>query len=141
MSLYETPEWHQAPQTPPQGKFWILTIPEHDFSPDSLPDEVQHLHGQLEEGEGGFRHWQLVATMRRKSRLRAVKLTFGPRAHCEPTRSEAARRYVLKEETRVPGTQFSLGTLPTRRNSATDWEFVWESAKSGRFMLLIKRLD
>lgn len=52
-------------------------------------------------------------------------------AHCELTRSEAADEYVWKEDTRIAGTQFELGRKPHRRNNATDWELIWESAKSG----------
>lgn len=129
------------PSDSPQGKWWILTIPEHDFSPDSLPAECQHIHGQLEVGDGGFRHWQLVVTMQRKSRLRAVKSVFGSRAHCEATRSEAARAYVQKDETAVEGTRFELGKLPIRRNEKTDWQSVWELAKSGRVNVFLIKVD
>lgn len=115
-----------------QGKYWMLTIPFDDWErPNELPEGVQQIRGQGETGTGGFRHWQLAITMRRKSRLRTIKSIFGTTAHCELSRSEAARGYVWKEETRIPDTQFEIGTLPHRRNSVEDWESVWELAKRG----------
>jgi len=48
----------------------------------------------------------------------------------EPSRSDAARAYVHKEDTR-DGDQFEFGQLPCNRNSSTDWERVKELAKSG----------
>lgn len=51
--------------------------------------------------------------------------------HAELSRSEAAASYVWKEDTSVPGTRFELGAKPFRRNSVTDWESVWSSAREG----------
>lgn len=68
---------------------------------------------------------------RRKVRLRGVREVFGP-YHAEPTRSAAAREYVQKEDTRIAGTQFELGSLPMRRSERTDWDAVKASAQSGR---------
>jgi len=59
-----------------------------------------------------------------------VVKTFGP-VHVEPTRSSAALEYVWKEDTRVDGTQFELGSRPLKRNSDKDWEVIRESAKRG----------
>lgn len=112
-----------------QARFWLHTIPVHEFVP-YLPEGVCHLAGQMEEGEGGFRHWQLVSSFARKVTLAQVRRIFGP-FHVEPTRSDAARAYVFKEDTRVAGTQFELGVLPFRRNASTDWNAVREAAKSG----------
>lgn len=106
-------------------KFWLLTIPSHLFMP-FLPKGVAHIQGQLEMGsETGYLHWQLVVTLESKQRLSAIKRIFGDCPHCEPTKSDAARNYVFKDETRVDGTQFELGELPMRRNEKKDWDMVF----------------
>jgi hypothetical protein len=110
-----------------QGIFWILTIPLHGFTP-FLPDGIEWIKGQLETGDGGFQHWQLVAAYSKKASVRTCRDTFGP-YHAELTRSEAAADYVWKEATSVPGTRFELGAKPICRNSKTDWESVWNYAK------------
>lgn len=117
----------------PQGRYWILTIPEADFNPPGPrigEDRLVYLKGQLEEGDGGFRHYQLYCAFNHAVRLVHVKKIFGARVHAELTRSDAARSYVWKESTRV-GDQFESGELALRRNNKTDWEQVWEAAKSG----------
>lgn len=86
---------------PRQAVYWMLTIPQHLFLP-WLPPTVAHLQGQLELGEGGFLHWQVVASFRKKVSLAGVRAVFGD-AHAEPTRSDAARDYVFKDDTRVEG--------------------------------------
>ena len=87
-----------------QARFWLLTIPHADFLP-YLPPTVNHLAGQLELGEGGFLHWQLVVSFARKVRLGGVKSIFGSSCHAEPTRSDAARAYVHKEDTAIRETR------------------------------------
>lgn len=115
-----------------QARFWLLTIPHADFLP-FLPDSVVHLAGQLERGDStGYLHWQLIATFGRAVRLAHVRRIFGNSVHAEPSRSDAARKYVWKDETSVPQTRFELGTLPTRRNVSHDWAAIWESATAGR---------
>lgn len=117
----------------PQFRYWLLTIPHYSFTP-FLPQNCSYVKGQLEEGgTTGYRHWQLLAHTGRKLTLSAVKAIFGPTAHIEPSRSEAADAYVWKEDTRVEGTQFELGKRPFKRNSDTDWQAVLDAAKSGQF--------
>lgn len=112
-----------------QAKYWILTIPANDFKPGSEPPpNVAYLRGQLEQGEGGFLHWQLLACFRSKQRLGGVKSVFGRTAHCEPTRSRAAEEYVWKEATAVADTRFEIGRRPFQRNSSTSWSGVWAAA-------------
>lgn len=114
------------------GKHWICTIPETDWTPPvALPGGLDYLRGQLEVGEGGFRHYQVYAILAAKTTLARAKNYFCVSAHLELTRSEAARDYVWKEDTRVEGTQFELGNLPFRRNAKTDWDAVVTIAKSG----------
>jgi len=119
------------------GRWFILTIPQADISLldtlYELPQEIIYMKGQKELGEGGYKHWQLVVCMRVNSRIPAVKRHFCNSAHVELTRSASALAYVWKEETRVPNSQFEYGSLPVKRNSATDWDKVWDSAKKGNF--------
>jgi len=111
------------------GRYWILTIPHAHFTP-FLPRGCQYIRGQLETGDGGFLHWQLLVAFPRTVRLSAVRAVFGP-FHAELTRSAAADDYVWKEDTRVANTQFELGERLQRRNVKRDWDVVWDSAKCG----------
>jgi len=115
----------------PQARYWLLTIPHAAYVP-WLPPGVAYCRGQLEQGAGGFLHWQLLVTLAKKATLSAVKALFGQQAHCEPSRSAAADEYVWKEETRVAGTQFELGDKPFRRNNPTDWDAVRTAAIAGQ---------
>lgn len=67
-----------------QGRYWLLTIPGHCFVPYQPPG-ISKIKGQLEEGEGGFTHWQILAVFERGVRLAAVRKCFGP-YHAEPFR-------------------------------------------------------
>jgi hypothetical protein len=113
-----------------QNRHWLLTIPHYSFTP-FLPRGISYIQGQLERAESGFLHWQIYVVSDKKLRLGGIKSIFGDTCHAEPTRSEAGRKYVWKEDTRVPNTQFELGSLPIRRNSKQDWDTVWEQAKKG----------
>lgn len=113
-----------------QGVYWVLTIPHRDFTPYPVPG-CQWIKGQLECGEGGFLHWQILVATHGKTGLAGIKGKFGESTHAELSRSPAASAYVWKELTRVDGTQFEFGSQPLQRNSATDWERVWKSAQSG----------
>lgn len=118
-------------RTVPQARYWLLTIPQNDFVP-YLPPGIAYIKGQMETGsETGYLHWQVLAIFDGKVRLASVKRIFGERIHAEPTKSVAAEEYVWKEETRVDGTQFCLGTRPVRRNNSEDWSLVREKAKAG----------
>lgn len=113
-----------------QARWWILTIRHADFLP-YLPPSVTFIRGQLEQGAGGFLHWQIVVHFASPARLAAVRTLFG-NVHAEPTKSAAAVAYVWKDDTRVDGTQFELGTAPVSRANRADWNAVRDSAKSGR---------
>lgn len=114
----------------PQAKYWILTIPHADYTPYKPPG-VQHIRGQLEQGEGGYLHWQICLELDRKQRRSSVKDLFGDRCHAEPSRSTAVLDYVWKEDTRVDGTQFELGERTLHRNRREDWDQIREQARSG----------
>lgn len=113
-----------------QGILWMLTIPHRCFTP-YLPPGCKYVRGQLEQGSGGYLHWQLLVGLERKGSLRTIKRIFGDECHAELSRSDAANDYVWKEDTRVQGTQFEMGALPFRRNEKKDWEAIWTKAKEG----------
>jgi len=115
-----------------QGRYWLLTIPQHHFVP-WLPPGLCYIRGQLERGgETDYLHWQVLAQCEQKCTLSRIRQIFGP-VHAELSRSTAADAYVWKEDTRVEGTQFELGQRPVRRNVKEDWERVWETAKAGNY--------
>lgn len=117
------------PSKTPQAKFWILTIPQHEFIPH-LPKPCCWIKGQLEQGAGGFVHWQVCVCFTKKVRLGSVRDLFGT-AHAEPTRSAAAMEYVHKDDTAIVETRFELGVLP-RQRTAADWDEIRDLARAGR---------
>jgi hypothetical protein len=110
----------------------MLTLPHEAFVP-FLPPGIEWIKGQLELGEGGFLHWQVIVGTAKKVSQRAITNIFGP-YHCELTRSEHAEVYVWKEDSRVAGTQFELGSRPFNRSIKRDWDQIWECAKIGDIM-------
>jgi len=116
-----------------QGIFWIGTIPHASYTPYPNTIECQWIRGQLEQGETGYLHWQIMVAFTKKKTLRQVREIFGE-SHFELSRSEAAAAYCWKEETRVEGTQFEFGAKPIQRNSHNDWEAIWLSAQRGSIM-------
>lgn len=46
--------------------------------------------------------------------------------------NNGADTYCMKEDTRLEG-PYEFGIKPVKRNSKTDWDQVWEKAKSGQF--------
>jgi hypothetical protein len=116
-----------------QFKYWIATVPESKWKPpNTLPIYAEYMSGQLEEGQSGYRHYQFVLYCKKKVTLSGIKRLFGvPEAHFEASKSDHARAYCHKQETKVEGSEFELGDLPLRRNSQTDWNKVLEKAKVG----------
>jgi len=116
-----------------QVRYWMLTIPYNLFTP-YLPAGCCYIKGQLEIGEGGYVHWQILVVFSRSVRLAGVKRVFGREVHCEPSRSEAANAYVWKEDTAVENTRFELGTAPRdTKYSKHDWDEVKDYARVGNF--------
>jgi hypothetical protein len=113
------------------NRFWILTIPHQSYTP-FLPKGVAYSKGQLELGEGGFLHWQLVVQFDQPVRLSHVRKTYGP-FHAEPTKSDAALEYVWKQDTAVDGTRFELGQRKMQRNSKRDWDAIKAAAIANDF--------
>jgi hypothetical protein len=114
-------------------QLWVATSPVangHLFSSGPYPSIIAGVRGQLEKGEGGLVHYQVLIRASRPVRRTQLSTLF-PGTHLEPSRSAAARDYVWKEDTRI-GDPFEWGcTLPPRRNSETDWESIRRSAKRG----------
>nr|WAE43212.1 MAG: replication associated protein [Cressdnaviricota sp.] len=121
----------------PQGRYWLLTIPHSLFTPwRELPSVLQYVRGQREiGGTTGFEHWQILVASKKPIRRTAIVSLFTPggECHAELSRSRHADEYVWKEETRVPGSQFELGTRAIKRNSSTDWALVRTAAIAGDF--------
>lgn len=117
------------------SKYYILTLPalQYVFAPYALPDGVSYARGQLERGSGGLLHWQFVLYLTARRRRTFVQGLFKS-AHVEPTRSEAALKYVWKQDTAVEGTRFEIGTRAINRNSRVDWENIWSNAKNGALL-------
>ena len=148
------------PKDTHKARFWILTVPHHCFTP-YLPDGVKWISGQLEQGAqgdsgnpvdlsslsinafgpetvsmgSGFLHWQFVVAFATQVRLSTVRKVFGP-YHAEPTKSSNAERYCHKVDTRVEGTEFTLGSRPVKRGDSTDWASVLDHVKSGEHGLI-----
>jgi len=91
------------------ARWWIATIPEGDYTRPDKPSDAVYVRGQLEQGDGGFRHYQLVIQFKRPVR-RSHLSKWITRGHYEPTRSEAALDYVWKEDTRI-GDPFEDGIV------------------------------
>jgi len=118
---------------PPKAVWWIVTIPVADWEvPSVCPEPVAFMCGQKEEGgETGYTHWQVYVCLKRQSRMGPLKALFGRTAHLEPTKSDAARAYCLKEDTAIAGSRFHLGEEPIRRNNGQDWALIKTAAKLG----------
>lgn len=112
------------------ARYWLGTL--FDWTPpDLLPEGVLYLRGQQEEcPTTGRLHHQVIVGFPRPQRRSYCVNHVGP-GHWESTRSDAADRYVWKEETSIRGTRFQLGEKAIRRNSATDWAKILDSAKTG----------
>jgi len=82
------------------------------------------VEGQLEKGENGTPHYQLLVTCKGQQRFTAMKKAF-PRAHIEIAKDVGAlRKYVNKEETRVaelPTAQEFYPSLQTMWDMFYDW--------------------
>jgi len=131
-----SPRSEPGPPSRRQGVYWIGTVPYEDWTP-SLVDGVQWIIGQGELGSTtGFRHWQFVVLFKNKQSLRSVRRLFPSTGHYELTRSDSAEKYVQKEDTRIPDTQFEYGVKPFKRNAPKDWEAIWDAAKRGDLLAI-----
>lgn len=130
-----------------QGRYWLCTIPWTPTEIESydnrnelppLPVECSEIlvwsKGQGELGSTGYYHWQLMVGYSRKVSIRQLQQSFPRGGHFELSRSEAANTYVWKEETRLDGTQFEIGSRAFKPNSKEDWDRIWELATTGQWL-------
>lgn len=108
--------------TSDRSRDWSVTInnpTQEDLEEIALARQAGwQILGQLEEGENGTRHYQLLVKSPAQCRFSAVKKRFS-RAHIEPARCVAAlARYVTKEETRV-------GDLPAQQDKYPSLSKYW----------------
>jgi len=118
------------------GRWWFATISQlNGWMPveGMIDSELVYMRGQLEVGEGGFTHYQVIFCFTKNVRLSFVKKKICDGGHFELGRSKAALDYVWKEDTRVEGTQFEFGRQPFKRNSKEDWDLVKAAAMTGDF--------
>lgn len=108
-----------------------------DFNFEALIGEkILWVKGQQEIGEqDGYHHYQFCLNTV-KIRLPALKRLISNDVHLELTRSERAVRYVNKDETAVPDTQFEFGQRTLQRNNKKDWQVILSKAKEGNFQEL-----
>lgn len=115
-------------------KYWSVTIKCDVLQPyqPELCAGLCWIRGQREIGAGGYEHWQICCAFAKKVRLGGAKRPFPDFAHLEPSRSSAIDQYVWKDDTAVADSQFEFGDKGTpQRRASTDWDQVWELAKSG----------
>lgn len=112
-----------------QARYWICTVPRDSWDP-CLPEGACWCIGQPEIGASGYRHWQFLVAFPKKVSINKLRVCLPRDGHYEPTRSEAAERYVQKEESR-DGEPFEFGRKSIQRNSAHDWEVIRRSAMQG----------
>lgn len=117
--------------TTTQHRYWIGTVKSGSWDPQ-LPEGASYCRGQLELGEGGFEHYQIVIYYQCKKSRRHLRRSIAPDGHFEPTRSHAALNYVWKLDTRI-GEPFEFGSLVTNRNSSRDWDEIRSNAEQGLF--------
>lgn len=115
-----------------QGKYWILTIPAHNFTP-FLPPGVEYIRGQIERGNTtDYLHWQILVSFEKKVTMARVKIVFGS-VHAQLTRSAAADEYCWKDDTAIVETRFTLGKKTLKRNAPKDWDLIRAYAEQGNF--------
>ncbi|WCC79838.1 hypothetical protein O6R08_10315 [Cutibacterium equinum] len=90
----------------------MLTIKADDFTREEVEEKLKKYDylGQLECGEeSGYLHWQVLIENKTAIKFETLKNKFRT-AHCEVAKNPAAcRKYVSKEETRVPGEELLRG--------------------------------
>jgi hypothetical protein len=94
---------------------WDFRMNEDELKPDDIIDNLKgiakHYVFQLEEGDGGYRHYQgrisLIKKRRKAEKHILLKLFKYPPNYLEPTVGEEFRKgeafYQLKEDTRIDG--------------------------------------
>lgn len=88
---------------------WMLTVPADGQKGvkrqelEAILDKYSAYAGQLEKGESGYLHWQIVIANENPIRFSTLKNKL-PTAHIEVCKDvPASYRYCTKKDTRVPG--------------------------------------
>jgi len=122
-----------------RSREWVCTIPEASFSSrDELEEALNSSSSavyQLEEGAGGFRHYQLWVRYANQVALSTIAKRFN-NSHCEPCKNtEASKRYCSKEESRIDG-PFYRGNQdqkqPGKRNDILELESAVKRGSTDR---------
>ena len=116
-----------------QGIYWLLTIPQHCFTP-YLPNGVQYIRGQLEQGGNtGYLHWQiLVALQNRRNWERSKRYLATPCMpnypnQMPPTTTSGKKKRMLRaldsnwENVDLNGTKVKIGTPLETKLNAEGW--------------------
>lgn len=91
-----------------RSRTWILTVPaqgNHSYSREEIKvalEPYDSFLGQLEKGESGYLHWQILLVHKHAIRFSTLKKAL-PGVHLEPKRGsmQQAVAYVTKKDTRV----------------------------------------
>ncbi len=123
----------------PQGKYWIfvknVAVNDNIISSDLVDkndDKINYAVWQLERGESGNLHYQGYVEFTSRTRM-AGALKAIPNCHWEIRRgtAEEARKYSMKEDTRVEG-PWEVGTWENHsRGKRTDLMTVKEELDKG----------
>lgn len=112
------------------SRSWLLTLKASDYSRQTVEERMSSYTyvGQLEEGKGGYLHWQVYIENKGPIRFSTLKNKF-PTGHFEPRRGsrQQAFDYVTKEETRVesePRVQNGEIRLSDEKGKRTDVALV-----------------
>jgi hypothetical protein len=117
---------------------WDFRMNEDELKSDDIIENLKgiakHYVFQLEEADGGYRHYQgrisLIKRRRKAEKHLLLKLFKYPPNYLEPTTSEECRKgeafYCLKEDTRIEGPWKDtdvIKTLTRQLRMFKDWEF------------------
>jgi hypothetical protein len=121
----------------PQYNYWSVTIwcDKGEWVP-KLDNFICWIAGQKEICPTTRReHWQVAFHTPTKKTYKALQTKYawckGPWGRLSHSRSEAADEYVLKLDTSVDNTKFTLGQRKMKRNSKVDWAKQLDLAKRG----------
>lgn len=93
-------------EPPAQSRSWILTVPEEHYDRAAVVEALSGYTyiGQLEEGESGYRHWQVLIENNSPIRFSTLRNLL-PKGHFEKRKGsvQQAVEYVTKEASRVAG--------------------------------------
>lgn len=127
-----------------RSRSWLITAPadgEFAYSREEITDALETYDayaGQLEEGETGYRHWQILLENREPVRFSTLRRKL-PHSHLEPRRGSVAQAlaYVTKDDSRVEDEpRLEKGTIRApEQGRRTDLEGIRERILSSELSL------